>query len=387
MKKTLVAIAALTAVSAFAQSTVTIDGYMDRGYTKTDSNLAAKDAKGISSSAGTSTVRIGVIEDIGNGQKIGLSINTDFADAGGLTQDGAAAAAGAAANGGNVPTASSTFANSQSFLYAEDAKLGKVQLGNINNEMLTAITGIGGAFSTGVGSAYSSSWSVLNGYGSGATDKQNQVTAVTNNNETAGARGIRQAHTVKYVSPNIMGATVAIGQSLKNDVNGGTGSTVGVTDMSLTYENGPFKAMYASLKYNVGANDTAPTNGSLTAGTTNTHTATAVSYAVLPTLKLSAAMGNSKSSNGTIADSTFTQYGVTYTMGQFDIMAQQAKVDDKLAANIDRKMTGLGLNYNLSKTARAYVRYDHLNRDSAHALDATKSTDLKRTAIGISKSF
>ena len=360
---------------------------MDRGYTKTDSNLAAKDAKGISSSAGTSTVRIGVIEDIGNGQKIGLSINTDFADAGGLTQDGAAAAAGAAANGGNVPTASSTFANSQSFLYAEDAKLGKVQLGNINNEMLTAITGIGGAFSTGVGSAYSSSWSVLNGYGSGATDKQNQVTAVTNNNETAGARGIRQANTVKYVSPNIMGATVAIGQSLKNDVNGGTGSTVGVTDMSLTYENGPFKAMYASLKYNVGANDTAPTNGSLTAGTTNTHTATAVSYAVLPTLKLSAAMGNSKSSNGTIADSTFTQYGVTYTMGQFDIMAQQAKVDDKLAANIDRKMTGLGLNYNLSKTARAYVRYDHLNRDSAHALDATKSTDLKRTAIGISKSF
>ena len=350
---------------------------MDRGYTITDSNKAAEDKKAISSSAGTSTVGIKVTEDLGGGLKAGLSINTDFADAGSLTQD----------TSGTTPTASATFANSQSFMFIEDAKLGKVQLGNINNEILTALTGVGApSFSTGVGSSYSSSWSVLNGYGNGKTDKQNQVHLTTNDNETAGARGIRQANTVKYVSPNFSGVTVAYGQALKVDQASGANNTVGVTDMSLTYANGPLTVMYASLKFNVGANDVTA-NGSLTAGTTNTHAAWAASYAVMPTLKFHAAIGSSKSSNGTIADSTFNQYGVTYTVGQFDIMAQTAKVDDKLTANIDRKMTGLGVNYNLSKRTRVYARYDSLDRDTAHAHDSAKNTELKRTAVGISHSF
>jgi predicted porin len=269
----------------------------------------------------------------------------------------------------------------------ESAKAGTVRLGNINNEILSALTGVGApSFSTGVGSSYSSSWSVLNGYGTGASDKQNQVTATTNDNESAGARGIRQANTVKYVSPKFSDVTFAYGQALKNDQASGEANTVGVTDMSLTYANGPLTVMYASLKYNVGAND-ATSNGALTAGTTNTHTAFAASYALNTALKFHAAVGSSKSSNGTIADSTFNQYGVTYTMGAFDIMAQTAKVDDKLTANIDRKMTGLGVNYNLSKRTRVYARYDSLDRDTAHAHDNTKNTELKRTAVGISHSF
>jgi predicted porin len=219
-----------------------------------------------------------------------------------------------------------------------------------------------------------------------------------------GVRGIRQVNTIKYVSPKFMDVTVSYGFTTKNDnapvtIAGTTtnpsNSTLGVTDMSIRYQAGPVDVMYATLKYKVGADTTA--NGGtltgtagLTASSTNTHSVLAASYAVMPSLKISAATGGSKASVDSIANSKFTQYGVVYTMGQIDIMAQMATVDGKNAATAtvtgDRKMTGLGLNYNLSKTARAYVRYDNLKYADG-AATATAGSEIKRTAIGVSKSF
>jgi predicted porin len=265
-------------------------------------------------------------------------------------------------------------------------------LGNVNNEILTAMTGVGSPFSTGVGSAYSSAFSTHDGYGTGFTNRNNQVVAGVASAKNFGVRGIRQVNTVKYVSPTISGVTVAYGMALEND-SGATAavSTVGVTDMSVRYQAGPLDVMYASLKYKVGSDATlnggklSDQTSNLTANSTNTHTALAGSYAVMPTLKVSFSTGGSKASADSIANSKFTQYGAVYTMGQIDIMAQTATVNDKNTANFDRKMTGLGVNYNLSKTARAYVRYDNLNFDTEHA--ATSGSKIKRTAIGISKSF
>jgi predicted porin len=379
---------------------------MDRGYTVTDSTSDKKDVKGISSSAGTTGIIIAASEDLGGGLRVGASIATDWAEAGGLTQDAAtptssnASATAPGVANGNIPTAGGSFGNAQSFLFIQDAKLGTLRLGNVNNEVLTAVTGVGAPFSTGIGSAYSSSWSVHNGYGTGATNRNNQVVVGAAGATNAGVRGIRQVNTVKYVSPKFMDVTFSYGIALKND-NGATvgsgseTSTVGATDMSIRYTQGPLDVMYASLKYTVGAD--ASFNGgnlsgasavsALTANSTNTHTVLAGSYAVMPTLKISAAQGGSKASADSIANSKFTQYGVTYTMGQIDIMAQTAKVDDKNATStFDRKMTGLGVNYNFSKTARAYVRYDNLKLADG-AATATAGDSIKRTAIGISKSF
>jgi predicted porin len=183
-----------------------------------------------------------------------------------------------------------------------------------------------------------------------------------------------------------------LGQALKNDSGAAAEvSTIGVTDMSIRYAQGPLDVMYSTLKYKVGSDTTlnggklSDQTAGLTANSTNTHSALAASYAVMPTLKVSFATGGSKASADSIANSKFNQYGVSYTMGQFDIMAQQAKVNDKNTADFDRKMTGFGVNYNLSKTARAYVRYDNLNYDTQHA--ASSGSKIKRTAIGISKSF
>jgi predicted porin len=66
-------------------------------------------------------------------------------------------------------------------------------------------------------------------------------------------------------------------------------------------------------------------------------------------------------------------------------MAQIVKVDDKSTTNTDRKLTGLGADYKLSKTTRAYVRYDSI--DYASSLAASTGTAQKRTAIGFSQSF
>jgi predicted porin len=152
--------------------------------------------------------------------------------------------------------------------------------------------------------------------------------------------------------------------------------------MSVRYQGQGFDVMYASIKYQVGAN--APLNGGLAANATNTNTMLGASYQVMPELKLHFGSGKSSASASSIANSANTQYGVTYVMGKFDIMAQTAKVDDKHTTAYDRKMTGYGVNYNLSKTTRAYFRYDSLNYNTALA---SSGSEIKRTAVGMSRSF
>jgi predicted porin len=353
-------------------------GYFDRGYTVTNNTNNAKDAKGVSSSAGTTGLRISGVQDIGQGLRAGFLITTDFADLAGANQDSTATTASSIQTGG--------FNNSQSYLEVISKDIGTLRLGTVNNEILTATTAVAApAFSTGVGSAYSSSWSTHDGYGTGVTGSGGIVAATALSATGAGSRGIRQANTIKYVSPNFSGATFAYGMAPRNSTSVvGTVDTVGVTDMSLRYAAGPLDVMYASLKYDVGTGAAAPANGALTAGTTNTQTMLAASYAVLPTLKLHAGSGKSKASVTSLANSSSTQYGVSYTMGNIVIMAQTAKVDDKNTTAYDRKMTGLGADYNFSKTTRAYVRYDSLNLNTA---TASSGSEIKRTAIGISQSF
>ena len=72
-------------------------------------------------------------------------------------------------------------------------------------------------------------------------------------------------------------------------------------------------------------------------------------------------------------------------MGALDILAQIVSVNDTSTTDYDRKLTGLGLNYNLSKTSKAYIRYDSINYATNQA--AVSGSTQKRTAFGISKSF
>jgi len=374
MKKSLVALAALAATSAFAQ--VTIDGYFDRGYIATNNTDNTKDSKLVGSNAGTTTIGFKVVEALGGGNSIGLSVNTDWADISGANQDSTATTASSIQTGG--------FANSQSFVHFNSG-MGTLRLGTPNNFTLTnAIAVASPAFSTGIGSAYSSGFSIANGLGTGVVGSVGIVSqqAAITSTANAGVRAIRIANTVQYSSPAMNGFTAHLGSTFKNS-NAGTGTdTVGVTEYALRYTNGPVDAMYTSIQYKVG--DTAPANGSITAGISSKQNLLGASYAVMPTLKLHAGFGSTTSSND-VFKGTSSQMGVTYVMGAFTLMGQTAKFDDTSTTNVDRKMIGLGLDYSLSKTARAYVRYDSLNLGSNVAVAA--GSEVTRTAVGISKSF
>ena len=393
MKKTLVALAALSAISAFAQSSVVIDGYFDRGYTSVSNSNGTKDLKTIGSSAGTTTVGIKVREDLGNGMSVGGSVNTDWSDLGGATQ-GNAAASSAQATG---------FANSQSFVDVTDAKLGTLRLGAVNNFTLTNATAVASpAYSTGIGSAYSSNFSIANGVGTGATGYGGAayLSTAASGSAVTGARAIRISNTVQYSSPAFLGGLTAhVGITPQNDnvtATSGMGNTVGVKEYALRYTNGPVDAMYTSIKYSVGSNGTSMnafdnttspatlTNKTLAANLTSTQNLLGATYQVLPALKLHAGLGSFSSSNDASKGKS-TQYGATYTVGAWDISGQVAKVDDQSTTNADRKLTGLGVNYNLSKTARAYVRYDNIDYGTTQT--AFSGSTQKRTAIGVSKSF
>ena len=400
MKKSLIALAALAAVSAASAQTssLTIDGYIDRGYVSTNNTNNLKDAKSVSSNAGTTTVGIKGSEDLGGGLKAGFSVNTDWSEASGQSQDGTA------------PTPSqSGFANSQSFLDLASAQFGTLRLGNPNSEVLGAVTSIASpAFSTGIGSAYSSSFSIHNGIGNGATGSNNIFSNSTVGvgaagvGTNAGQRQIRQANTIKYMSPAYMGFSAVFATVRKNDTNGTT-DVVGVTEFAVNYANGPLAVVYAQTKAEVGANGGAnltgnsATNGSaLTANSSSTMSILGASYQVLPMLKLHAGLGRSTSSGmvatsqatgvGSIADTSSYQVGATYAVTPvINVLAQYVKVNDKSVANVDRTLTGLGADYNFSKTTRAYFRYDNINYASNQvAFNGSKQT---RTAVGVSKAF
>lgn len=394
-------------MSAFAQSSVVLDGYFDRGLASVNNNYNQKDARTLGSNAGTTTVGIKVREDLGGGLSAGGWISTDWNDLGGAKQTDIT-------GGGTQRTG---FANSQNFVDLTSAQFGTLRLGTPNSFTLTNATSVAApAFSTGIGSSYSTNFSVANGLGTGTDSKGGIVDAAVINSTTgsAGQRAIRINNTVQYSSPVVAGGLSAhVSYSVKNDndnlgnklvaaTSTTFGNTVGVTEYALRYANGPIDAMYTSIKYSVGANKVNAgggaitansTTGSLTTSLTSTQDMLGATYTVMPSLKLHAGFGTFSSSNDVYKGKS-QQFGATYTMGQFDIMGQIAKVDDQATTDMDRKVTGLGVNYNLSKTSRVYFRYDSINYASGKA-GGTQVADTaalagslqKRSAIGISKSF
>jgi len=385
MKKSLVALAALAATSAFAQSSVSITGYFDRGYTVTNNTDNTKDLKAFSSSAGTTAIKFNVVQDLGGGLKAGFLSETNPSDVGGIAQDTAPSS--------NVVTSANAsqagaFNNGESFLNLSGG-FGEIRLGSPNNELLTAATGVAApGLSTGVGSSYSSSWSIFNGVGTGATGFVGIVRGSGITATGTGVRGIRQANTIKYISPDFNGFKFAYGTAGKNNNNPSAGGdTAGFKDMSLRYTNGPLDVMYASLKIDTNTNDTnnvqVTTSGATAVGKSYTHSLLGATY-TMGAFKFHAGTGGTKSDEESLIKTKGTMYGVSYTMGQWDFMAQTAKANDQGSSNKDRKMTGLGVNYNFSKTVRAYARYDSLNYDTA---TASSGSEVKRTAAGVSVTF
>jgi len=379
MKKTLIAIAAVAATGAMAQSSVSISGYFDRGILMTDSTDNAKDATTLGSNAGTTSIVFQAKEDLGKGMSMALFSETNPADLGGIIQDNTNPTATSAQTSG--------FNNGQSYIELAGG-FGSLKLGQPNSEMLGYATGIAQpAFSTAVGSSFSSGWSIHNGMGTASTGYTGIVSNVAASATGAGVRSVRIANTIKYSSPSLGGLQIHAAFAPQNsNSSSATNTTVGMTELSARYTKGPLDVGYSTVNFSVGTADTTITNGGLTTGASSNAQLLAASYAITPAVKIHGGYGNSSSSGlSTNVSTVSNQLGVSFAANSaVDLMAQYATVDDQASTNYDRRMMGLGLDYKLSKNTRAYLRYESLNLNTNAASSGSEQT---KTAAGISIKF
>jgi len=312
MKKSLIALAALSAfaTAAQAQSNVQIYGILDMGYsdlsTTAKSNAGAAngtttDAVGINSGAGLSSSRLGFkgTEDLGGGLKAGFTYEL------GVTPE-------------NSTTAHSTRA---ALLSLSSNSMGSLSFGRGNT----------------LGKNTNDSFSA---FGGGASFEQGAVAyEVTRGKALADSTATkinaavdRASNQVTYVSPKFSGFTVAaqlVAKSVDKDAaaNGGETSSSG-TAFQLAYAGNGFTAAYtrSNLDTEVEAAD-----------------AVAQSAGVLGSTAVTA----SKS------ETTVDQFGVTYTAGAFKVFGLYNDAEYQAtagAAKAENKGYDIGATYTMGKT-------------------------------------
>ena len=365
MKKTLVALAALASVSAFAQSSVTIDGQYDAGY----QSLKYKGSS-VTGFAGngstTSQINFRGTEDLGGGVKASFRVESDW---------------NTAANNGNTgaKNADGTVANMSSFGNGElrggiAGGFGAVDFGAINNSGLTAYL-TGQPFGTAIGSSFRGLFI----------------------NDTSANNGVRFDNSARYTTPSFSGFTGTLLKVNKQTVAttsnfGALGAYdyMGVNEYSLNYNNGPINATFSSIKQDYDGVQIGAATGNYT---TKLNTLGA-NYALNPSTKLFLLRQTRTKSDGSV-DRTATTISASYTMGANVFIAQMGSGKDSGTAgnNASSKLKSIGYDYNLSKMSSVYVRYENTKDDGGWVANAATipsvagDTSRSRTALGLRIGF
>ena len=248
MKKTLIALAALAATGAFAQSAVTMYGSIDVGqiyktYTAADgSQLSKTTGIGEGMNAGN---RLGFkgTEDLGGGLKANFLIESGINITNGNLLSTRAATAGqqydglAAGSNGNMPIgAYSTATNRQSYVGVSGG-FGEVRLGYQYTNLYQLST--------------------LSGYMNGSEQPGSDIAHLISNADFGGTR----ANGITYISPSFSGLTVTVQHGAGTGRETAESSTASTADkktensaarnsIMLSYANGPLAASYAYTAYN-----------------------------------------------------------------------------------------------------------------------------------------
>jgi predicted porin len=376
MKKTLVAIAALAATGAFAQSAVTITGTVDVGYnaftatndtanrigaiTATDEVKTTTYGANKSSTPGAMTsnrIIIAGTEDLGAGRSAGFTYEMPLNYA-----------TGASGLGGTAR---------QSSINVADAKLGTVSLGRQYSPIFSA----GAAFDAGGANNMNAGRTV---YG-----KHTLVFAPTESTATLSAMDsfTRVDSSVMYTSPTMSGVTVKLmtGKNTNstdgvNTATATTGAAASRVDrgMSIAYANGPLAAQVANHYY----------EDQSAAGKSTKATVAGASYD-LGVAKLMASMNDSKTVASGAQTNSYkgTQYGVTAPFGAFSAFATYGKGKSDSTASVrayDFKGTQAGLSYALSKRTNVYAA---MGSETQTEVSTSKDLKIKETAIGVRHSF
>jgi len=412
MKKSLVALAALAATSAFAQSNVTMYGIADVAYaskthTAANGSVLSK-ASGIGEGFNAGN-RVGFrgTEDLGAGLKANFVIEQGInltngqlfssrAAAGGQQIDGVSTTGGA---GNNMPSgAYSTATNRQAYVGASGG-FGEVRLGY----QYTALYQV----------------STLNGYFVGSEQPGGDLAHGTLSNASFGGT---RANGITYILPKFGDVTVTLQKgagSGREDVeiaspaNGKTTDKNNRQSVLLDYASGPLKASFAHTDFKSESSAVAVSvqDGSgkyTTAGSTNIFgavtnlaAADATNYKnKLDQLGASYKTGNllivGSLANGKINDSVTAtnnrktaakQIGFEYTMGAarpfYNQGTAELKKDDG-TKDFDAKSQQYGVRYDLSKRTTAYFITGKVEDNAA---TTTTIKERKATALGLAHSF
>jgi predicted porin len=354
MKKSLIALAALAATSAFAQSSVQIVGTFDPSVASQKTTYGNGNSVTQSfvrnNSQGTSQITFKGTEDLGGGLKANFLYENDFDtrfDAYGAGGQVSPAAAGVISGGVKVGPTNFGSNGGEQFLNLEGG-FGKLAAGAPNTPSLFSQSA--NPFGTKIGGAF----------------------GLVNSGK------VRNNNTVMYTTPVMGGFSAAYAYSFKSvaDANPATAIAIAAdkTDIGLTYANGPLVAMFTS--YKLGATGT---TAATLAKTDNNLTAT---YD-LGVAKLGGGYFTQKQTGN--VDAKGTQLFATVPLSAaLDLRASYASLNDNTVANRDRKMSAVGLKYAFSKTTSAYARYVQETNDNV-ALNGTRKQTT--TLVGMQTNF
>ncbi len=344
MKKTLIALAAVAATSAFAQSTVTLFGGADLGYrsvTTGTNKFSGMSQDGIYSS------RFGVMgtEDLGGGLK------ANFHFEGGMAPD--------------VGT-SAGFNFTRKSVIGLSGGFGEVRFGRDYTPLFT-IAGIADPFGTnGVGSSYNVAnaatvtGSAIATAGSFATAQAaatapgSQVAAGT---VYADPNAVRANNSVTYYTPAMNGFSASLMYSFGGENTYQARAAGAMTSLKLAYANGPLSVAYGNQVTKGGV---AATSAADSEKWTTNFVAAAYDLGVA---KLSAGYKTDKLS---FADATLksTILGVSAPVGAATLKASYVTAKD--GGNDMANQFAVGAVYDLSKRTSVYAAYATLKNEAGY---------------------
>ena len=391
MKKTLVAIAALTALGAQAQSAVTIDGIFDVGYQS--NNYKGTKISGVNGNgSSTSQLNFRVTQDLGGGLKAIARLESDFNSVAFKANTGVSSVISNVVTTNSVQSVAGTFGNGEVWAGLQ-GDFGTVKFGSVNMNTLTT-TGMMQPFGTAIGSGYNTSGGILRG-DTTATTVRDENAIRFDTNAINGFTGVIY-YSAKQTNPfTSSSASTGTGyNSQQQAYNGFAYDKVGTQEYALNYANGPITGSVTQQKQNLVGVGTL-SSGALSTGSTAT---TLTSYAGAYTMgNWKASLGNQKNATttGTVAtNTTYTVAGLTYTSGPINYMVSNGSIAQNAGtyANKKSKLFSFGANYNLSKTTYLYLRSENINDEAnilaaASTLDITTSGKRTRTAVGLSMGF
>ena len=400
MKKTLIAIAALAATGAFAQSTVTIDGIVDAGYVQSD--VKGIKISGIASNlTSTSQINFRVASDLGGGMKATFRSETDWSPVSNGANTGTTAVVtttNAVGSTGSAITAANTSNGTQGAFGNGEQKLalsgafGEAAFGAINNTALAA-HGTSQPFGTALGSGFVGPVGGTNGgAGLGNTGLSGSVVTASVRNDNSFqyttpsfAGGLK----INYIFRKAQGAT-AITNNANYSTTLGAQNQGGVSSLAALYSVGPMNVILTRDTQDQTGVNTVSGKGVVAAGNRGTYTALAANYN-MGAVTVYGGYQTNVSTNAAGAEQenrkTFN-IAAQYVMGVNTFMANIARGTNNFGATPAPapNLVGMGYEYALSKTAALTARYERVSGDQAGWIltsGLTGATNNDRTRMGV----